>query len=427
DAATTETTIAEPIGAAPEETVPFVVVVSEAVVEVVEVTKQLKDVGTVGHAAPGAPPEAVVVEPSADESANAPAAPSENAVPETTREGPKPAADAAVPIVKSPEVESVIPTPSSSSSSSSSVSDTEKAAEIPGASSASPESTAEAVESTSAATAAVEKRAELPPVVLVPEPPSSDATLLAEEAASVVYEARDAMAGILVGDAEKAQFSELVESALKVTDNVETFPLVVDDIPPIMEEAKRAAEPSVEKRDAQPEEPAAEATRTSVVESIHVPVAETAQTSVAPAEKVADEPAVEVPEALAMTPLLEATLPATVDEDVRKSASNWVKDARKSISKELAEERTRQADASTSLSNAAGAPPPPPLQAKKPAADPVPEPPVEPVAGKKTEPISVSAPDNVADSNRAQEKKRAVVVQPPVEPSKSDALERPSA
>ncbi|KAJ2376131.1 hypothetical protein GGI05_007049, partial [Coemansia sp. RSA 2603] len=30
-----------------------------------------------------------------------------------------------------------------------------------------------------------------------------------------------------------------------------------------------------------------------------------------------------------------------VDEDVRKSASNWVKDARKSISKEIAEERTR--------------------------------------------------------------------------------------
>ncbi|KAJ2377161.1 hypothetical protein H4S02_007726, partial [Coemansia sp. RSA 2611] len=30
-----------------------------------------------------------------------------------------------------------------------------------------------------------------------------------------------------------------------------------------------------------------------------------------------------------------------VDEDVRKAASNWVKDARESISKELAQERTR--------------------------------------------------------------------------------------
>ncbi|KAJ2452672.1 hypothetical protein GGF42_003973 [Coemansia sp. RSA 2424] len=119
--------------------------------------------------------------------------------------------------------------------------------------------------------------------------------VLAEEAASLVYEVRDAMAGVLIGEDERAVFSDLVKSATSGTDKLEQFPTVLNDIdstPVVAEET--AAAPFV--------------------------------------------PQTTVPSAIA----LESTsVVGLVDEDVRKAASNWVKDARESISKELAQERTR--------------------------------------------------------------------------------------
>ncbi|KAJ2073994.1 hypothetical protein GGI16_008769, partial [Coemansia sp. S142-1] len=115
--------------------------------------------------------------------------------------------------------------------------------------------------------------------------------LSADDAASLIYEARDSMANVLVSDDERAVFGDLVNSANDAAggaDRLEQFPSVLNDL-----------------------------------EDTHE---ETEAPSVAPF----------VP---------QTTVPSTasglVDEDVRKAASNWVKDARESISKELAQERTR--------------------------------------------------------------------------------------
>ncbi|KAJ2021154.1 hypothetical protein GGI06_002267, partial [Coemansia sp. S85] len=115
-------------------------------------------------------------------------------------------------------------------------------------------------------------------------PPSAD------DAASAVYEARDVMAGVLVSDDERAVFDDLVKSANKVAegaDKLEQFPSVLNDLEDTLAEETPSVAPFVP------------------------------QTTVPP------------------------TAPGQVDEDVRKAASNWVKDARESISKELAQERTR--------------------------------------------------------------------------------------
>ncbi|KAJ1898810.1 hypothetical protein LPJ66_002514 [Kickxella alabastrina] len=117
---------------------------------------------------------------------------------------------------------------------------------------------------------------------------------VAEDAASAILEARDAMAGIVIPAEDKAMFEDLINAASD-SDNLEQFPQIVDD----QTTADTPAVPeiiSVIKKDVEPVVPAA----------------------------ALDEDSVD-----------------SIDEDVRKSASNWVKDARKSISKELAEERTR--------------------------------------------------------------------------------------
>ncbi|KAJ2584618.1 hypothetical protein GGH95_000264, partial [Coemansia sp. RSA 1836] len=120
--------------------------------------------------------------------------------------------------------------------------------------------------------------------------------VLAEEAASLVYEVRDAMAGVLIGDDERTVFSDLVKSATSGTDKLEQFPSVLNDI-----------------------------------DSTPVIVAE--ETAAAPFVPQTTVPSVIASESTSVVGL--------VDEDVRKAASNWVKDARESISKELAQERTR--------------------------------------------------------------------------------------
>ncbi|KAJ1943331.1 hypothetical protein GGF37_002697, partial [Kickxella alabastrina] len=117
---------------------------------------------------------------------------------------------------------------------------------------------------------------------------------VAEDAASAILAARDAMAGIVIPAEDKAMFEDLINAASD-SDNLEQFPQIVDeqittDTPAVPEII------SVIKKDVEPVVPAA----------------------------ALDEDSVD-----------------SIDEDVRKSASNWVKDARKSISKELAEERTR--------------------------------------------------------------------------------------
>ncbi|KAJ2715695.1 hypothetical protein H4R19_001058 [Coemansia spiralis] len=376
------TTGGEAASTTAEETMSVVEAVAPPVVVVVEEPRPAveEDIGvSVDDAKPEPSLETPAAESKTEETAIIAAAPSESTVPEAASESPA----ASEVVAELPKNEPVVVEASSSSDG------------------------AEAIEAAKEPLPEIidESRPELPPLVLVPEPPVAEPVPepapVAEDAASVVYEARDAMAGVLVGDAERAQFSELVESAQRGTDNIETFPLVVDELTSASEVAKDAAEPSVEKRDAQPA-----------------------------------EPAVERPDALA-NPSHEGPAPPTVDEDVRKSASNWVKDARMSISKELAEERTRVVDMSTSLSNAEAPlppPPPPPQQQQKQqqqlAQMPEPEAPMVPDVGEKTPPVSVSVAAN-ADDGKPQEKKRAPAApkQEPAatEPSKTEAPVKPSA
>lgn len=130
--------------------------------------------------------------------------------------------------------------------------------------------------------------------------------LPADAAASLVYEARDAMAGAVISDEkDKSLFEELVRSApSKDQAKLENFPIVHDDI--VSEEEEES----------------------------------TSSPSVISLGSEADD--------FAETTIMLGADRSTVDEDVRKVASNWVKDARKSISKELAEERTRQSPSSFS-------------------------------------------------------------------------------
>ncbi|KAJ2827051.1 hypothetical protein GGI24_002746, partial [Coemansia furcata] len=157
---------------------------------------------------------------------------------------------------------------------------------------------------------AVETPVEIPapiaPSVVIPEeeapvsPTAEQQTTLAAEtpeasplsagdAASLIYEARDAMAGVVISDDERAVFNDLVKS-VGDADKLEEFPSVLNDL----------------------EDAAIESTETPP------PVAPLAPQTTVPSDASGQ-----------------------VDEDVRKAASNWVKDARESISKELAQERTR--------------------------------------------------------------------------------------
>ncbi|KAI8322787.1 hypothetical protein GQ54DRAFT_130984 [Martensiomyces pterosporus] len=70
---------------------------------------------------------------------------------------------------------------------------------------------------------------------------SQEIPVAAEEAASVILEARDAMAGVLVNEEEKAAFEELVRAASDATERLEEFPSVLNDLD---EEPAAATAPS---------------------------------------------------------------------------------------------------------------------------------------------------------------------------------------
>ncbi|KAJ2800013.1 hypothetical protein H4R20_004219, partial [Coemansia guatemalensis] len=243
----------------------------------------------------------------------------------------------------------------------------------------------------------------------------SGTSIVAEDAASVIYEVRDKMAGVLMGDDEKGKFSELVKSASEGVDNLEKFPTVLNDVGDTLvsgateaeevlesiveqatthsvvseagEKAAQATSAVAEKLTAKPVIPEfekrADEQTSAAAEKLTVPniaskASEKAKAAISvvdsvvesglsaaadlpPVKRAAEElpidtPPVDHPAADEQQPTSDSeSLAETVDEDVRKSALNWVKDARSSISKEVAEERTRQgspaADATTSLSD----------------------------------------------------------------------------
>ncbi|PIA18010.1 hypothetical protein COEREDRAFT_85479 [Coemansia reversa NRRL 1564] len=260
----------------------------------------------------------------------------------------------------------------------------------------------------------------IPVPAAIPTKPSesadSGASIIAEDAASVIYEARDKMAGILIGDEEKEKFSELVKSASEGFDNLEKFPTILSDIgdnlvletseaekvlesiveqltthsvvSEVGEKAAQATSAVAEKLTANPVIPefkkradekisAATAAGKIAVLNVASKASEKAKAATSAVGSVVESgisaaanlPPVkrateEIPVATSPADYSAAneqptedteSLAETVNEDVRKSALNWVKDARSSISKELAEERTRQgspaADATTSLSD----------------------------------------------------------------------------
>ncbi|KAJ2083035.1 hypothetical protein H4R24_001151 [Coemansia sp. RSA 988] len=242
----------------------------------------------------------------------------------------------------------------------------------------------------------------------------SGASIIAEDAASAIYEVRDKMADLLMGDEEKEKFSDLVKSAHEAVDNLEDFPKVFNDVSDsLVSEATKAEEvlesiveqatahpvvskasekvtkatsvvaekltgkpviPEFEKRADEMTSAAAEkltipnivskATEkakvvTSAVDSI-VESGLSAATDLSPVKRATEElsidtPTVDNPAAYEQPTTDSESLAETVDEDVRKSALDWVRDARSSISKEVAEVRTRQSspvpDATTSLSD----------------------------------------------------------------------------
>ncbi|KAJ2558039.1 hypothetical protein EV175_000996 [Coemansia sp. RSA 1933] len=197
----------------------------------------------------------------------------------------------------------------------------------------------------------------------------SVSVIVAEDAASAVYAAREAMAGIILDKDDLSKFEALVKSATEVTENLEAFPSVVpdtDDRIPVAAPAEKAEKedtigpedvvesPVVEKRPIQIDTPPAPASNeddmisvtTTVPEpkEVHsdsetIPVVEEERQPIPEVIPVAkEEKEEEMPQQVTLEPQAQNS---SVDEDVRKSAFNWVKDARKSISKELAEERTR--------------------------------------------------------------------------------------
>ncbi|KAJ1751568.1 hypothetical protein LPJ79_001942 [Coemansia sp. RSA 1821] len=253
------------------------------------------------------------------------------------------------------------------------------------------------LESTAEATSAIASKLEeagAPPV-------AQNATLAAEEAASVMYKARDAMAGVFVGDEGRVKFGELVKNASEGIENLENFPSVLDDMrsdvgAEITKISEKIAKPVASKA----------AEKASKAESVF----ERAVAESTGFEATVESSSEDVSDTAAPEP---QTTSDSVDEDVRKSASNWVKDARKSISKELAEERTRtivDADTTTTLTKSAEA-------AETMEAEAAPEEPAAQVLMDKTKPVSVSA-----SQKPEQAKKRDEAV-----PSKSASLEKPQA
>ncbi|KAJ2829190.1 hypothetical protein IWW50_000989, partial [Coemansia erecta] len=247
----------------------------------------------------------------------------------------------------------------------------------------------------------MEEKLEAVPSIPVPSMPAApsavqNVSLVAEDAASAMYKARDAMAGVFVGDDERAEFSELVKSASEGVENLEKFPTILDDSQQAVKPKASSVEQVIEDKIEEAKPVASEvAEKTEVVKPVVAKVAEKAkeakpvvtevvdkakeaasaaeslvESAVAGAPESAASPesssesSSELPPADNIVVSIEPTQDETagagsdssVNEDVRKSASNLVKDMRKSISMELAEERTRTgaADAGTTLSDVGG-------------------------------------------------------------------------
>ncbi|KAJ2583768.1 hypothetical protein EV177_010138, partial [Coemansia sp. RSA 1804] len=154
---------------------------------------------------------------------------------------------------------------------------------------------------------------------------------------------------------------ELVKSATKVTENLEAFPSVVMDTEELVnatitKESVKPAKASPEKPEdsragntlgpeAASELPVAPNKPSDVETPPQVPSTDeedmASLTTTVP--EVSDQEQSSIDDVLPVSDLQDTVPDAAVmvDEDVRKSAFNWVKDARKSISRELAEERTR--------------------------------------------------------------------------------------
>ncbi|KAJ2591821.1 hypothetical protein H4R99_006618 [Coemansia sp. RSA 1722] len=192
------------------------------------------------------------------------------------------------------------------------------------------------------------------PTLEAPEVEVPVIEIAADKAASVIYEARDAMAGVVVQEEDKALFEELVNSASDKVGNLEAFPSIVSDADGADSQTAEEAQTESSSESSQAETPAAVKREQAVSESDPLPVAEKQEVPVV--EKLVEkiESVVEafaIPE-ITPEPKEEEKTPSDgaeseseseseADGDVRRSASNWVKDARMSISKEIAEERTR--------------------------------------------------------------------------------------
>ncbi|KAJ2157037.1 hypothetical protein GGF46_004782 [Coemansia sp. RSA 552] len=319
---------------------------------------------------------------------------------------------------------------------------------------------------TSALVPAPEEEIEDGTSIPVPEPIVSqpeDVSIVAEEAVSAIYQAHEAGAAVVIADQAK-ELADLIKSASEGVENLENFPSVVGDsvlektavpettatpdeasgtekpTPAAAAAAKSASqsEKLVELLIDKVKEKAADPTASVeyVEEVVEEVVVEPVSAEKKVAEKVPDQVVVEpvgvaedieevVREAIVEPAAQEREIPIDAPEekqaeedltqgaepldmgtdsveDVRKSASNWVKDARKSISRELAEERTRTAvtaDVTTTLSPEEPQEPAPAGDAEKPpvkVAVPEQAPAEREVPMDQTKPVTVSAPEPAA-------------------------------
>ncbi|KAJ1989863.1 hypothetical protein GGI25_000029 [Coemansia spiralis] len=188
----------------------------------------------------------------------------------------------------------------------------------------------------------------------------------AEDAAAAIYDAREAMAGVVLEKEDISRFEELVKSATEVTGNMEEFPSVLNDIEDNATISTLLSEKPSTSTTAESESQPIEQTigpEMVVSGSAEASFATNLQFS-SPADDIVSETMTaseefntdDIPKAIiadqaAVEPAsVQMAKDSTIDEDVRKSAFNWVKDARKSISKELAEERTRLGSPTTEIS-----------------------------------------------------------------------------
>ncbi|KAJ1645165.1 hypothetical protein LPJ64_003233 [Coemansia asiatica] len=198
------------------------------------------------------------------------------------------------------------------------------------------------------------------PTLEKPETEEPIAEIAADKAASFIYEARDAMAGVFVPENDKAMFEELVNSASDKVGNLEAFPSVINDMDDAADSESLTTTAAAAAQDTQQSlsDESNQAEIPAVVKSDQDSVSDPQTVVEKQEKKPISEKLVERAESVVEAFVKpETTSESDTDGDVRRSASNWVKDARMSISKEIAEERTRavvgQAAESSDDANAA--------------------------------------------------------------------------